>query len=115
MRMRTTLAAGAATVLAVGVAPTVLAVGVAPTALASGETAQETIDRLQSQGYTVTVDRVGTGPLEDCTVTNVRNPQRVTQWVPYVGPTLGGARNETVLVEVVTSQTVSVSLDCTGR
>jgi hypothetical protein len=47
-------------------------------------------------------------------VTSVRNPQTVTQWVPYVGPTLG--RNKgTVLVPVITSQTISVSLDCSGN
>lgn len=78
------------------------------------ESAQSTIDRLQQQGYTVNIDRIGTGPMSKCVVTSVRNPQTVTQWVPYVGPTLG-SRDATVLVPVVTSQSISVSLDCTGR
>ena len=82
----------------------------APAGLASAEeTAQETISRLQSEGYTVNIDRIGTGPLDQCVVTNVRNPQRVTQWVPYSGPGRDGDR---VLVQVVTSQTISVTLNC---
>jgi hypothetical protein len=62
----------------------------APAGLASAdETAQETISRLQSQGYTVNIDRVGTAPLDQCVVTSVRNPQQVKQWVPYTGPGRG--------------------------
>lgn len=83
--------------------------GPAATALAD-QSAQDTINDLQRQGYTVQVDKLGTGPMSKCIVTSVRNPQTVTQWVPYVGPGLGG--NGTFLVPVITSQTVSVSLDC---
>jgi hypothetical protein len=74
------------------------------------ESAQETISDLQRQGYAVQIDKIGTGPLSKCVVTSVRNPQTVTQWVPYVGPGLGD--QGTFLVPVVTSQTISVSLDC---
>lgn len=81
----------------------------ASSAVASAETAQETINRLQSEGYTVTIDKIGTAPLDHCTVTSVRNPQQVSQLVPYVGPGLGGNR---ILVPSVTSRTVSVSLNC---
>jgi hypothetical protein len=82
----------------------------APAGLASAEeTAQQVISRLQSEGYTVNIDRVGTAPLDQCVVTNVRNPQQVTQWVPYNGPGRDGDR---VLVQVVTSQSISVSLNC---
>lgn len=83
----------------------------APAGPATAETAQDTITKLQSEGYTVTIDRIGTGPIEDCVVTGVRNPRTVTQWVPYVGPG-GDAGN--LLVRVVVSRSVSVSLDC-GR
>jgi len=75
------------------------------------ESAQDTISRLQKEGYTVTVDKIGTGPMSKCVVTSVRNPQTVTQWVPYVGPGLG-SRDSNFLVPVVTSQTISVSLIC---
>ena len=82
----------------------------APAGLASAEESpQQLINRLQSEGYTVNIDRVGTAPLDQCVVTNVRNPQRVTQWVPYTGPGRDGDR---VLVQVVTSQSISVTLDC---
>jgi hypothetical protein len=82
----------------------------APAVVASAEeTAQQVISRLQSEGYTVNVDRVGSAPLDQCVVTNVRNPQQVTQWVPYNGPGRGGDR---VLVQVVTSQSISVTLNC---
>ena len=77
------------------------------------ESAQDTIARLQKEGYSVTVDKIGTGPMSSCVVTSVRNPQTVTQWMPYVGPGLGD--NSTFLVPVVTSQTISVSLNCSQR
>jgi hypothetical protein len=78
------------------------------------ESAQDTINRLQNQGYTVTIDKIGTGPMSSCVVTSVRNPQTMTQWVPYVGPGLG-SRGSNFLVPVVTSQTISVSLNCSQR
>jgi hypothetical protein len=78
-------------------------------ASAQEETAQQVISRLQSEGYKVNIDKIGTAPLDQCTVTSVRNHQQVTQWVPYVGPGLGGDR---ILVPSITSQTVSVSLNC---
>ena len=82
----------------------------APAGLASAEESpQELINRLQGEGYTVNIDRVGSGPLSQCVVTNVRNPQQVTQWVPYTGPGRDGNR---VLVQVVTSQSISVTLSC---
>ncbi|MUL45760.1 hypothetical protein FZI85_23560 [Mycobacterium sp. CBMA293] len=85
---------------------------IAPAGLAAAETAQETINRLQSQGYTVTIDKIGSGPMSQCTVTSVRNPQQNTQWVPYVGP--GRGMNNGTLLMPQTSRTISVSLDCTN-
>jgi hypothetical protein len=82
----------------------------APAALASAdESPQDLINRLQSQGYTVNIDRIGTAPLDQCVVTNVRNPQQTTQWVPYTGP---GRNGDRILVPTVTSQSISVTLDC---
>ncbi|UNB54088.1 hypothetical protein [Mycolicibacterium sp. YH-1] len=84
------------------------ALATAGVAGADEESASEVISRLQSEGYTVTLDKIGTGPIESCTVSSVRNPQSVSQLVPYVGPGLGGDR---ILVPQ-TNQTVSVSLIC---
>jgi hypothetical protein len=106
--MRTAMTIATAAVAAFGV----LAVP-AGFASADNKSAQQTISELQSQGYTVNIDRVGSGPLSDCVVTNVRNPQQVTQWVPAVGPVLGG-NNRSVLVQQTISQSISVSLNCTG-
>ncbi len=84
----------------------------APAGLASAEESPgQLISRLQGEGYTVNIDRVGTAPLDQCTVTNVRNPQQVTQWVPYTGPGRG-RDGDRALVQVVTSQSISVTLDC---
>lgn len=99
-------------VAAVAVAGAVIGSGATvagPAGTASAETPRQVIDRLQAQGYTVTIDKIGTGPIDDCVVTGVRNPKTVTQWVPYVGP---GIRDETVLVQEVVSRSISVSLDC---
>lgn len=60
-----------------------------PAGLASAddrESAQEVIEKLQSEGYNVTIDKIGTAPLDECLVTNVRNPQQFGQLVPYTGP-----------------------------
>ena len=101
--MRTNWAVAAATIGLCGAA-------LAMAGPASAETAQETISRLQSQGYTVTIDKIGTAPIDACQVTSVRNPQSVSQLVPYIGPGRGNDRS--VLIPQVTSQTISVSLDC---
>jgi len=101
MRTMWTLAAVAAGVCGVIAAPAGLA--------SAEESPQELITRLQNEGYTVHIDRVGTAPINACVVTNVRNPQQVTQWVPYVGP---GDRNREALVLAVIAQSISVTLNC---
>jgi hypothetical protein len=87
---------------------------IAPAGLASAETPSQVIDRLKGEGYTVNIDRVGSGPLDDCQVTGIRNPKQVKQWVPYTGPGRGNRGDRTVLIEVVTSQSISVSLNCSA-
>jgi hypothetical protein len=107
MRMKWLLAASA---VGAGVA---LA---APAGMASaddgqvGQPAQQVISDLQSKGYTVNIDRIGTAPMDKCIVTNVRNPQSVQQWVPYIGP--GNNNRDRALVLQTTSQSISVTLDC---
>lgn len=78
------------------------------------ETPQETINRLQDQGYTVNVDRVGSGPINDCVVTSVRNPQTQTELIrEYYGRKDENGDRKFRYIEVVVSQSISVSLDCT--
>jgi len=101
-----------AKVLAVATAAAGAAVWLAP--FATAETAQETIDRLQASGYTVTIDKIGTAPMSACTVTSVRNKQSTTQLMPYPGPGVGNGWRGSILLPQ-TNQTVSVSLDCSGH
>ena len=93
------------TLAATGIAAATLALA-APTLAApsSGESAQDTIALLQSQGYSVKIDRVGSGPLSACTVTAVRNPQTFTRM----------NRTANHNVTIIVSKTITVSLNCTG-
>ena len=104
--MRTNLALTAAAV--VGVCAAIAA----PAGFASAETAQETISRLQSQGYTVTIDKVGTASMDKCTVTSVRNPQTQTRTIRVDRGRDRNGNRRYDYVEVVTSRSISVSLDC---
>lgn len=106
MRTKMTLAAAV-----VGACATLLAPGIA----SAEENAQETISRLQSEGYTVNIDRTGSAPLSECVVTNVRNPKSVQQWVPYIGPGRNGFGGDRALVLETISQSISVTLDCNRR
>jgi hypothetical protein len=90
------------------------AVVVAPAGIASAEqSAQETIGLLEAQGYDVNVDRVGSGTLDQCVVTSVRNPQTQYRTIRvYRGRRDSEGNRDYDLVQVVTNQTISVSLDC---
>ena len=66
-----------------------------------------TIGQLQSQGYSVTITRIGNGPLDQCKVTDVRNPSTITR-TNRSHPGAGGVTTITV------SKTIDVTLDCTA-
>ena len=88
---------------------------IAPSVAHADQTAQETIAQLQSEGYTVNVDRVGSAPTEDCVVTSVRNPQSQTRNVrDYYGPRDANGDRKYRIIEVVVSRSISVSLDCSA-
>ncbi|MEU0497713.1 hypothetical protein [Mycobacterium sp. NPDC006124] len=85
------------------------------TVASADQTAREKIDQLQSEGFTVNVDRVGSGPIDGCVVTSVRNPQTQTRNVrDYYGPRDANGDRKYRIVEVVVSRTISVSLDCSN-
>ncbi|MDX1891198.1 hypothetical protein [Mycolicibacterium sp. 050158] len=68
-----------------------------------------TLADLQKQGFTITIDRIGTGNLSDCKVIDVRNPVTVTQTTRNpIGP-----HTPEPLTIITLSKTISVSLDCT--
>jgi hypothetical protein len=66
-----------------------------------------TIGQLEAQGFDVRVDRIGSAPIKQCEVTDVRNPQEQTKLVR-----VGGRGDRDRFVEVVVNRTITVSLDC---
>ena len=83
----------------------------APAGIASAESAVATIGQLEAQGFDVKIDRIGSAPLSECVVTNVRNPRERTEVVPVIGSRGRGSD----FVPVVVDRTVTVSLDCSSR
>ncbi len=79
----------------------------------AAESAISTIGVLEAQGFDVKIDRVGSAPLEDCVVTNVRNPRNRTELVPVIGGRDGHGDRD--FVPVIVDRTVTVSLDCSRR
>lgn len=76
---------------------------------AAADSATSTIGLLEAQGFDVRIDRIGSAPLSECAVTDVRNPQERTQIVQI------DRRGRDVFLPVVVSRTVTVSLDCSRR
>ncbi|KMO67439.1 hypothetical protein EV589_1659 [Mycobacterium sp. BK558] len=89
-----------------------LGVALSPAGQAAAEDQNPSIviEQLRSAGYTVNIDRVGSAPLENCTVLSVRNPQQVTQPVRVVDR--NGRGRDVDVIDVVVHQSISVSLDC---
>ncbi|WP_099041957.1 hypothetical protein [Mycobacterium neglectum] len=90
--------------------------GVATAQPASGGNAYQTIGQLESVGYNVVIDRVGNAPIGECFVTNVRNPQEVTQTFPVRNGGKGDRGDkggyDRDYVTVVVSRSITVSLNC---
>jgi len=100
--------------IAIGLAAAAAAILPAPliaTGAADTTTAADTIKYWQDQGYDVNIDRVGSAPLNKCTVTDVRNPLTVA----YLNHEQHAAKHAGELVPVVVSKTIKVSLDCTAK
>lgn len=89
-------------------------VGTAGAASAETESAQETIQRLRAQGYSVVLDRVGSAQLSDCVVTGFRNERVITQGIP-VGPAADDRHyGDLGNTGSVISRSITVSLDCSS-
>jgi hypothetical protein len=87
--------------------PVAVGVFVAPAIPAHADSAVVTIGVLEAQGFDVNVDRLGSAPLDQCVVTDVRNPQTQTRLVRVNGR---GDRDR--FVSVVVRRSITVSLDC---
>jgi hypothetical protein len=83
----------------------------APPAIPAGaaESAIVTIGQLEAQGFDVKLDRIGSAALDQCVVTNVRNPRERTEIIRVDG----SGRDR--VIPVVVARTVTVSLDCSNR
>jgi hypothetical protein len=77
----------------------------AATAKPAGNAYQK-IGELESAGYNVVIDRVGSAPIGECFVTNVRNPQEVTRTYSV------GEGKDREYITVVVSRSITVSLNC---
>lgn len=99
----------AASFIPVAAAAATLGLLILPAAPASAESAIVTIGQLEASGFDVKLDRIGSGPLNECVVTNVRNPQERTELVRVDG------RDRDRVIPVVVSRTITVSLDCSNR
>ena len=80
---------GFATAIIGGLAAAIIGLAVPASAVPAGPgSAQQTINELQAQGYTVIVNRLGTAPLDQATVVAVRPGQtysRTDTGVPGAG------------------------------
>jgi hypothetical protein len=86
-----------------------MTLGLAPPALAmpvGDESPPDTVNRLQSEGYRVILNKVGSGALGDCTVTAVRPGQRFFRTDSGVP----GAMGDLIVTEL--SKTVYVDVKC---
>jgi hypothetical protein len=104
--VRTTLTLAAAAVAIGGV----LAAPAGPAS--ADDSAQNTISYWENQGYQVNIDRVGSGPINECVVTSVRHPNTITRLVRVNGGGGSRGRDRSYLVPVIVSQTVNLSLNC---
>ncbi|KUI47361.1 hypothetical protein AU198_23360 [Mycobacterium sp. GA-1199] len=74
-----------------------------PAAIASAaESAELTIATLEAQGFDVKVNRIGSAPLDECVITDVRNARERTELV----------RRGDDLIQVVAQRTITVTADC---
>lgn len=71
----------AATIALSGIATFMIASAPPATAAPTGPgTVQDTVSKLESNGYKVILNKVGSAPLDQCTVTGVRPGRDVTEY-----------------------------------
>jgi hypothetical protein len=76
-----------------------------PGSTPSSDEAQTVVSNLQSSGYRVILNKIGTAPLDQCAVTSVTPGQKITT------PITGGAKS---ITDQVLFTTVYVTADCTA-
>ena len=97
----------ATSLILAGIAAAACGALAAPAGFASAaESAIVTIGTLEAQGFDVKIDRIGSAPLSECVVTQIRNPRERTELRRI------GGRGDRDLVPIVVERTITVSLDC---
>ncbi|MGV0645936.1 hypothetical protein [Mycolicibacterium sp. XJ879] len=87
--------ATAGSAVVAGLAAAVIGLAAPVTAAPTGDTnAQDTIARLQSEGYTVIVNRFGNGPLDEAEVLSIR-PGSTFERIDAGTPIVGSSKNFT--------------------
>lgn len=90
----------------IGLAAAACGAILAPAGFASAaESADLTIALLEAQGFDVKINRIGSAPLNQCVVTDVRNPRERTEFVPVLGDDNG-------VVEKVVDRNITVTVNC---
>jgi len=93
-----------------------MALGLAPPALAAPvevESAPDTVNRLESEGYTVILNKVGSAALSECTVTAVRpgaTYMRTDSGIPGAHSGMEGTVGDLTFTELL--KTVYVDVKC---
>jgi len=87
---------------------TASAVSAAPSGVTS---ADQAIDQLRSEGYNVIVNRTGTGPIDQCTVAEVRPGQTYSRTDSGVPNHLLGTPGPNIAT-TITNKTAYVTLSC---
>lgn len=95
----------------IGLAAAACGLLLAPAGLASAESADLTIATLEAQGFDVKVNRIGSAPLNQCVVTDIRNPRERTE----LRPVLGGGGGDRDFVPVVVDRNITVTVNCSRR
>lgn len=103
------------TAAALGTIAATAALGLATAGTASaapsGVGADDTLGNLRSEGYNVIVNRTGTGPIDQCSVTDVRPGQTYSRTDSGVPGHLLGTPGPNIAT-TVTNQTAYVTLSC---
>ncbi|MGV0853179.1 hypothetical protein [Mycolicibacterium phlei] len=76
-----------------------------------GEPADQVLDRLRNEGYTVVISRTGTGSIDECTVTEVRPGQTYSRTDSGVPNHLLGTPGPNIAT-IITGKTAHVTLKC---
>ncbi|MDY6995959.1 MAG: hypothetical protein SW019_05150 [Actinomycetota bacterium] len=93
--------------IATAVLPAGALLALAAPATAQPGSAATTIASLEAQGFDVRTTRIGSAPLEECSVTNVRNQGRSAQLIPFDDDDIN-------VFTVIPKPKVTVSLNCQG-